>query len=142
MMFLETAGLLATGGQRQLGIHNALVESFTVHARVLLNVFYPAKPWPDDVLAKDFLDDPGTWEHSRPPLSPLLADVERRVGKEVAHLTYARLAVTPEQKQWRYHELARDMRVVVVTFINLVPSSRLDAEWRDFEKALGVSRGA
>jgi hypothetical protein len=34
------------------------------------------------------------------------------------------------------------MRVVVVTFINLVPSSRLDAEWRDFEKALGVSRGA
>jgi hypothetical protein len=141
-MFMELAGTLATGRDIPLVVKNALLEAFTVHARVLLNVFYPAKPRLDDVLASDYFDDPGAWERERPPLSPTLQMVDGRVGKEVAHLTYARLAVTPEQKLWPFIEIARDMARVVIEFDRLAPVLRLGSQWREYAKVVGLKQGA
>lgn len=141
-MFMELAGTLATSRDIPLVPKNALVEAFTVHARVLLSVFYPANPWPDDVLASDYFDDPAAWERARPALTPTLQAVDRRVGKEVAHLTYARLAVTPEQKEWPYLEIAHDMAKVVIVFSQFVPASSLGAQWREYAKVVGLKHGA
>jgi len=33
-------------------MNNAFIESFVIHARVLLDFFYPFNPRPDDVIAK------------------------------------------------------------------------------------------
>ena len=141
-MFMELAGTLAAGRDIPLVTKNALLEAFTVHARVLLSVFYPANPRPDDVLAGDYFDDPATWERERPPLSPALQLVDRRAGKEVAHLTYARLTVSPEEKQWPFLEIARDMAWVVIKFTELAPLSRLGPQWREYVKVVGLKHGA
>jgi hypothetical protein len=50
-----TSGLI---GQGIIG--NALLESFTIHARALLDFLYPENPWPDDVIAEDFFPSPST----------------------------------------------------------------------------------
>ncbi len=141
-MFMELARTLATGQDIPLVVKNALLEAFTVHARVLLSVFYPAKPRSDDVLASDYFDDPGEWERERPPLSSILQMINGRVGREVAHLTYARLPVTPEQKQWPFIEIARDMARVVIKFDKLAPVSRLGSQWREYAKIVGLKHGA
>jgi hypothetical protein len=83
-------------------IRNAMVESFTVHTRILLDFLYPSKMGRDDVIADDFFDNPSTWVGQRPAESALLTEIHRRVGKEIAHLTYARLDVTPETKPWQF----------------------------------------
>lgn len=141
-MFIELADSLAVGRDIPLIVKNALVEAFTVHARALLSVFYPSNPRPDDVLATDYFDDPSTWERERPPLSSALQLVDRRVGKEVAHLTYARLAVSPEQKQWPFLAIAQDMAQVVISFDRLAPASRLGSQWREYVRVVGLKHGA
>ena len=106
-------------------IHNALLESFTVHARVLLHFLYGSKSQSDDVLAEDFFDTPSVWQQRRPGKSPLLDTVSKRVGKEVAHLTYKRLEVTPETKPWSYLGIVKEIGLVLMEFSKTVPVSRL-----------------
>jgi len=103
----------------------ALIESFTMHARVLVDFLYGSKSKSDDVVAEDFFDDPSCWVLKRPKMSELLETIHRRVGKEVAHLTYVRLDVTPEKKRWRISDIANDVHVVLKKFVELVPESRV-----------------
>jgi len=79
-------------------INNAFIESFVIHARVLLDFFYPLKPRLDDVIAVDFFDRAKTWEEARPEKTDILKTIHKRVGKEAAHLTYSRQKVSEEQK--------------------------------------------
>ena len=97
-MFDATARVLGAGLFGQGPAANAFLESFTIHVRALLQVFYPANPLIDDVLAQDFFDEPRIWVDALGEMPEVLAIVKPRVGKEIAHLTYARLAVTPEAK--------------------------------------------
>jgi len=97
-------------------IRNALLESFTLHARALVHFFFPSNPWGDDVLAADFFPSPDVWERIRGRMAPVLAKVSPRVGKEVAHLTYARLDVTPEAKRWPVADIATALAAIADTF--------------------------
>ena len=107
-------------------VHNALLESFTIHVRNLLDFLYGPGSKPDDVLSDDFFDDPSLWPQKRPPKSSLLAEAHKRVGKEVAHSTYGRLKVTPETKPWSYLLIAREIGAVLQEFIKFVPTIRLN----------------
>ena len=83
--------------------HNALVETFALHARVLLEFFYatPNPRFSDDVRAEHYFLSPATWHTARPDLSEDDYDgIKNRVGKEIAHLTYARQLILPEDKPW------------------------------------------
>jgi hypothetical protein len=141
-MFMETAALLARDTGLPVIIRNALLEAFTVHARVLLDVFYPSSSRDDDVLAADFFDDPLTWARQRPRMTPALRRVDTRVGKEVAHLTYARNTVTADAKRWHFLDIGREMVAIVVKFDSLVPPERLGKQWREYAKAAGAKGGA
>jgi hypothetical protein len=112
---------------------NAQVESFAIHARLLLDFFYPSeKPRDDDVLAKHFVD--GAW---RPPaLTPALSELRQRVGKGVAHLTYSRLNVTEEGKQWLYTDICSDFGHVVRAFAAAASSERLPEDVRETMREL------
>jgi hypothetical protein len=81
-------------------LHNALIESFTVHARNLVHFLYPEGEKESDILSDDFLSDPGVWQSARGDIPASLIQVRRRANKEVAHLTIDRLAVTAEAKPW------------------------------------------
>lgn len=130
-MFISLANGLASGISGQGVINNALLESFTIHARLLLDFLYTEKPQKDDVIAQDFFDDPSIWHQVRPLKSEVLRKVHRRVAKEVAHLTYARQDVTPETKPWPFVEIANEVNEVFSKFLSAAPKELLGPRWGD-----------
>jgi hypothetical protein len=128
-MFAETARMLSTRGairdpaDEERVIVNALLESFTIHTRSLLDFLYPpSRPKGDDVVAEDFFDDPKVWYRQRPAKSDLLKGVHKRVAKEIAHLTYARIGITPEAKRWPFVAITTDLLQVFQRFASLLPA--------------------
>jgi hypothetical protein len=116
--------------------HNALIESFGIHARLLLDVFYaPANKRSDDVCAEDFFDNQTDWKTKCPSKSALLEKVDKRVGKELAHLTYARLGISLEDKQWPFVKIANEIENMVKVFVENVPEDRLG------DLMLGLKKG-
>jgi len=75
----------------------------------------------DWVIAADFFPSPSDWEKLRPEISLPLLDSRVRAAKEIAPLTYARLAVDPEQKGWDVRQIANEVTRVVEKFIRHVP---------------------
>ena len=133
-MFMSLAQGLASGISGQGVLNNALLESFTIHARILLDFLYAEKPWEDDVIAEDFFDDPAAWYEARPAKSEKVEIVHRRVGKEVAHLTYARQEVTPETKPWPFIEIANEVNAGFSKFLSLVSPHLLGPRWDGYKR--------
>jgi hypothetical protein len=79
---LQSVTLSVFGGR-------ALYYGAALHMRSFTHFAYPEGNHikPDDILAEDFV---ANWIAVRPAPSPTLVDFRRRVGKEVAHLTYSR----------------------------------------------------
>ncbi len=128
-MLRETAQKLGNRHHSDDGIvENALLESFTVHARTLLDFFYGERRKPDDALAADFFDG-NIWERSRPKLSGRLGEVNRRVGKEIAHLTYYRANVPRDAKGWQIIPMYLELASVVSLFVRLVPEQAVGREF-------------
>ncbi len=138
-MFMETAKWLAKGTSEQTVIHNAMVESFTIHTRALLDFLYSREPHDDDVIAEDFFGDPEQWLKTRRDKTELLGQVHRRVAKEIAHLTYVRQDITPEEKGWRFLEIANQLKHVIDEFLTEIPRDLLGKRWDDFDKSPGIS---
>lgn len=104
--------------------HNAIIESFTIHARALIDFLYrvPNTRHTDDIFAEHFFDEPATWISSRPQLSRVeVARIKNRVGKEIAHLTYKRQMVDPVDKPWPISEIVETIYAAWRTFLELAP---------------------
>jgi len=129
-MLEHVAGILTLDAVGEGAILNALIESFTIHARSLLQFFHPRSPRPDDVLAQDFFPTGPTWEDIRGALPKSLTKLEDRVGKEIAHLTYARLNVAPEDKLWQFNEVRKDIRPLADLFCKHVDQRYLGPSWK------------
>jgi hypothetical protein len=90
----EVDMLFATGtaiiGQLDPLRQNAMLESFTIHARNLRHFLDPeGRIDPDDdVLAADFFDTAADWLAVRGPMPPSPDKLRFRVGREIAHLPY------------------------------------------------------
>jgi len=131
-MLLSVAQALASGIASQGWLSNALLESFVIHFRGLLDFFYPpATTKADDVLAEDYFNEKSEWERLRPsPLPETLSVAKIRAHKEVAHLTYARLDVTPETKGWAFIDIAKEMQSLMNLFLQNAPKNRLGSVWQ------------
>lgn len=131
-MFNSLAQAMASGIFGQGALNNAVLESFTLHARILLNFLYAWEPKPDDVIAEDYFDEPSQWLTVRPEKTETLnVMIPTRVGKEVAHLTYARLDITAEAKQWPFIQIANEINTVFNAFLNNVAKNRLVSDLPD-----------
>ena len=128
-MFSSLANGLASGIAGQGPIANALLESFVIHVRAIMDFLYAERPQSDDVIAEDFFASPEQWTKIRPVLSEVLSQAKRRAGKNY-HLTYARLDVTPETKPWRFIEIAKEVMAVMDTFLKNVPKEKLGSKWK------------
>ncbi len=129
-MLDATARVLSTGIFGPGAATNAFLESFTVHVRALLQFVAPTSPKPDDVLAEDFFDSREAWLQIRGELPAVLADVNRRVGKEIAHLTYARQKVTPEAKNWDVRAIWEALGELLQRFAEHALAERLGSSWQ------------
>jgi len=83
---------------------NLAVEGFAVHARLLLEFLYKpvTQAQRDDALAQHYMPMDVVWADLEPSIPASLAPIKKRTDKEVAHLTYHRLTITPKAKVWLY----------------------------------------
>ena len=96
-MLWGTSRLLGSSSSKVL--NNSVVEGMALHARNLIDFFYTA-PQQDDVAATHFFSDPHVWPRVRPACPTVLQEAKTRANKEISHLTYTRLLVTPDDKEW------------------------------------------
>ncbi len=110
-MLYETAAWLVSNPavRNEPIVMNALIESFTVHARCLALFLYPeeAKKWPDDVTSDEYVADVQQWRNARGAIPSELKTVIERTGKEIAHLTTKRYPPDAPQKGWSPEAIVR-----------------------------------
>ncbi len=115
-------------------VSNAYLESFVVHVRCLRDFLWGnRKSWnPLDAFAFDFCV-PGEWEAKRGQVPPNLSgvDTRKRTGREVVHLTYHRLSVEAELKDWECGEIFGEIADALACFTTAALPTRLDAKTRD-----------
>lgn len=100
-------------------IHNALVESLTIHARILYAFFFQGRAKPGDAIASDYVPN---WTRLRPRASKLLQRVPTRVGFEIAHLSFGRLAhKTEEDRRWPFWAIADELIAVLNVWLTHAP---------------------
>lgn len=119
-MLRSLAKKLSVSGLKQGPEANALLEAFILHVRVVIDFLYNDSPMPDDIVATDFFDAPEEWTNIRPPMSEALSTAKKRSNKELAHLTYKRLDIPPEGKEWPYIEIRDAITSVVNIFVKNV----------------------
>ena len=128
-MLRQTASKLA--GMQPGVDRNAVLESFTIHARALCQFFEPTRPKPHDALAWQYVGDEAKWEKARGAMPGALADVNGRVGSEIVHLSCRRLKFGPVADQWNITRIHDALMRVVATFIAVVPAANLSDTFRE-----------
>lgn len=110
-------------------VRMALIESFTVHARVLIEfLWHEPKPggkrrFEDDGFAADYFDT-GQWQELRRSKEPAIEDVWKRAGAEIAHMSYNR-SNEPDEREWRFDQIAASIGRAFRLFLANVDGGRL-----------------
>ena len=130
MMLTATAALTTPNAVSNEVATNAFLEAFTIHARSLLQFFFPTGQVRDtDVLAVHYMADEATWYAALGAQPTTLGAVNSRVGTEIAHLSYKRLAVGPEAKGWNVPAIHLALLRLVALFVEHAPSDKLGPSW-------------
>jgi hypothetical protein len=138
------------GDAWQTSIRNSFVEVSTLHARILQQFLYRDRPpREDDALAVHFFERPEDWVGIRPAPSAHLSALGGRVGKEIAHLTYARMDLSPEEKSWNFLPTSNELMGTLDLFVRsampqrLHPQVKLSLEqWKEITGYNALKRGA
>jgi len=134
-MLLSVTRALSYGMFGPGSITNALVESFTIHFRVLYDFFWQqTKSHKDDVLLCDFI--PTASEFPSPP--SFLKTLYTRVNKQAAHLTFTRLDYPDDEKGWPFLSVWQAMHSVVTVFYSKVDKHLLCPKWHEEREAIGI----
>ena len=127
LWMLQSSASTQPQGSPSHVVNNALLETIALHSRVILDFLYDDNPRTDDVNAIDYISN---WREIRPDKPKDLDEIDRRVGKEVAHLTYARLDVDPALKGWDVQKLASTVSELMGFFIARCRKDLLSSEWK------------
>jgi hypothetical protein len=82
-MLSSLAQAIASGISNQGWLTNALLESFVVHVRGVMDFLYNDTPQNDDVVAQDFFASVDAWASVRPELSELLSKAKNEQGRKL-----------------------------------------------------------
>jgi hypothetical protein len=123
-MFTSTMGRLNKGGLDMVE-NNVMLESFLVHARCLFDFLYPSSDTrPNDVVSDDYFGDPTEFRKKLPPSLSIESYLKHRTGKEIVHLTYDRLKVTPEKKVWQVSDVHNQIVGALEIFFSSLSSEQ------------------
>jgi hypothetical protein len=134
-MFYEVGKILA-GSVQNLLIRNALLESFLMHARIILDFLDNKKLKDDDAIANDYLPCSVDLKLVMSPKSELLEDVHRRGHKELVHLSYKRLEVELENKKWEFLKMMGEVKQRIDLFLDKADRQLIHNRLRDYIKTL------
>lgn len=118
--------------EEEMATQNALLESFAIHLRQLLDFFYrTSKVKQDDVLAMDyFAENPELWSEAISELPEIdYQAIKDRVSQLVAHLTYKRDEILRTQRAWEVTEYKSHVLSVTRAFYASVDKSLLSDRW-------------
>ena len=108
---------------------NAVLESFAIHLRNLLDFFYPEnKPRKDDVVAVLYFDS-CKLPLDFPAFSDRLREARIRAHKQVSHLTTRRIFGNPAEKAWHYASLLEEMQITIHAFIRTASKTKLHPDF-------------
>ena len=100
-----------------VSIQNAVLESMTIHARVLYEFLYvDNQKRTDDCSAAHFFENSSIWPSRRIKPSNELIRVGTRVGKEIVHLTYSRKS-DPFEKAWNLRDTTAEILLNLKLFV-------------------------
>jgi len=128
-MLVDTANALQVRTIDKL-TENALLESFGVHARALLDFLERTQSTQDDVYAALYFQPPAVW--TQPTFSAVLNPVREDVNKQFAHITFTRLNYDPpHEKQWAVGPIASAICALIEAhFCSKVDPALLDERWK------------
>jgi len=120
---------------------NKELELFLLHVRCLSEFFYEKTKdkYPNDARAEHFFKNSPEWENLRPDKDGLWKNIEKdidRAGKELFHLTYARIAGIDPEKLWKISEIYSELKKVITIFINTIPKKYLGKNLIGFKQRL------
>jgi len=123
-MVRETAQALQGKGIGPRSFRNAMLETFLIHYRNLLDFFYAdhRRSLSHDVRAQEFVADPRRWKARRPKLDQEASSNRERVNAQLAHLTYRRLKY--EERQWSDRRMLRQLEELIQVFVEQLPPHR------------------
>ncbi len=129
-MFYQTLLLLLTP-RNHIEV-NILLDAFAIHARSLLDFFYPKRMKvrrPDDMFAYHYSSNLFTFKQNKTMKKDLLF-VARKADKQVAHLTYTRNRYGAKTKPWPHLSIGKKMHKTIKAFYNSL--SDQDKKWSYF----------
>jgi hypothetical protein len=106
-------------------IHNALLESFVIHASNVLDFFYRPQVKEDDVKALHYVKDIKQWRTKLPVQSDEFKEFQTKRNKWVMHMSYNRLDVGPQDRRWGAPKLAKQIKKLVDLFLDNADPARL-----------------
>jgi hypothetical protein len=102
---------------------NVYTESFTVHARGLTDFLYPPRSAREsDVFAWHYCPD---WPTIGGTIPKILEEARERVGREIVHLTYGRLDITPAKKRWFLAHVSKPIEAALVRLVRHADPARM-----------------
>lgn len=106
-------------------LRNAVLDSFLIHARALVDFFY-RKPKHTDAVAGDYLDDTGKayWEEHYSNAPDWFEDIRTRINKGVAHISYDR-----HKDVWDYELIEHEISDTFSEFVKHVSLDSLGTRW-------------
>jgi hypothetical protein len=102
--------------------------AFLVHGRSLVNVYFPARPHREDVIASDFFAAAHEWEAPAHVEQIDLLAIRRWVNRDVAHLSYQRQARGSDRRDFAL--IWRVIRASTTAFLLSVPPSNLAEDFQ------------
>lgn len=133
-MFLYTFAVLTRNLDKLLA--NMVLESYLVHARNLIDFFYPGTPYEDDIVANDYFDPPEAWTRSLDGAPQFLRTAKNRINKRLSHLAYKRLSITKNHQVGKiFDELRGALNAFLETVSHDLLSERLHRHEETWQKA-------
>jgi hypothetical protein len=130
----QAAGQTLLSRQMNRLVLNAMIESFVIHLRNLIDFFYPDRVQPDDVVAAEFFNGAKEWGRLS-NITPKLAACRVRANKELMHLTRKRIAGTSPNKPWKVAELTCEIKHVAKKFTLSASTNKLHIRVKHFVDA-------
>ena len=110
-MFWQLAGIIPKMDRGFM--LSALLESFALHLRNLIDFFYNRTAPKNYVIARHFFDLPSNWT---PNITPKLGKACTRANEEVSHLTQGRKSGDTPDKLWDAAGLFKEIETVAKDF--------------------------
>ncbi|MHC4214069.1 MAG: hypothetical protein ACYSWP_11915 [Planctomycetota bacterium] len=112
------AQLLTAPSQENFVIQKMQLESFLIHASLLIEFLYNDKRKARDIRAKDFFDSPKQWKALRPDKSRLLALVAPAANK---HLDDPSSRGLQKIMEWPFKSITNGIERVMTIFLDNIP---------------------